>query len=70
MYPFENINRLVVEGYRARPLKLPVTHDQWFSAFLVLRPFLWVPHAMLTPNHKIAHFYLITVILLLFRIII
>ena len=40
--------------------------DQWFSIFLMLRPFNTVPHVMVTLNHKI-YFYccFITVILLL-----
>ena len=27
--------------------------EQWLSAFLELRPFNIVPHAVVTPNHKI-----------------
>jgi hypothetical protein len=37
---------------------------QWFSTFLVLRPFNTVPHAVVTPAIKLFRCYFITVILL------
>ncbi len=33
------------------PVHVPV--DQWFSTFLMPRPFNTVPHVVVTPNHKI-----------------
>ena len=32
-------------------MMIPV--EQWFSTFLILRPFNTVPHLVVTPNHKI-----------------
>ena len=35
-------------------LALPQFHlDQWFSTFLMLRPFNTVPHLVVTPNYKV-----------------
>ena len=32
--------------------------DQWFSTFLILRPFNTAPHVVVTPTHKIFLFLL------------
>ena len=53
-------NRRQRDGYpcqfwrTSEKMAITQTLEQWFSTFLMLKPFSIVPHVVLTPKHKIA----------------